>query len=1166
MKIRRHLCWLYAIDRSVLPLLIFSALLLLVPVARAAQQDGDDRATAPQAPRILFRSALGPRTSPFDPPTQDVFFTDGGAGLDTGCTFNNDPGHPLVISVVIDKFVGDVDANGYLVNPAPLVSAGIIPATVDIIMPAYDIDVNGTPPPERDEALFNGQSLGFLTGDNNIWKLNSFSVDIRKIKFPSRPASGGNVVPVINKVQINVDTLSSGRWCAAIDWVALVIPVRPKLALELKVIDGNKIRQNAGSATIDTIYQQDFDAACNVSTRIGPINEYPFSGPATSGLFGWFSGESKLRAKLKTCPENSIDPPEIKAEWTTSGGGPGGTTTWNGFEGDVTVKMPDKVGSYTVDFTYTINGTQTLTASRKLFVTKGSPLATVDPPRLTWYEKATDWASGQSGDDAIIKGVLDGLYSFGGANWRYGYCNFVPGAIASRYGCINAFGVPIPVIPKCMWEELLVDPITCNYSDCYVFSDVLTHMTATLGVSGLSAVPPVTAPGDNHFITSGSPSLDPAFRGSAKPLGGGAFDRYFFSSHSLVKRGWFFPDYYDATFDGVYGNKTQFIAFNLTGATANDAGGREYFVTSEGARVYDLFSSHYDGWGDYEYTLPAAPAPRLLAPVVMAMVSTELQLPGTASFRTLDSNGDGVYEGLATDIDVEVLTAGTYTIVGRLEKNRNVVANRPAYESQLSSRVTFEASATGSRKVTIVFSGELIYQSGQDGPYDLVLRGNNINTSLQTPAYDHRSFGEILTAITAVSDQGIDQNNDGKLEGIRADIDVSGRAAGNYRLLGALIKNGTTLVNANAEVSIVAGQQTISLTIPGLPLKRSGQDGPYEGVVSLIDSNSHTVSDFDFVTAAYPAKDFASVIEPVGAQSDQGVDSNGNGLYDTLSVSFGASFSRGGTFLLTGTLGNAAGTNTVFSEQLITVTPGVRQVTLNFAGPDIYGQRIDGPYRIEVSLRDPSSQEVIDRLALPEETKGYQYTDFDPTRNVSAITLTGASNDNGVDTDGNGLFNQLHVGVAVKLINSGTYEWSARLVDSRGTEIGFYTRRASLNAGNSQIDFVFDGTRIGKNGRDGPYFVKSLLMYGTNTNLVATDVAATSAYKASEFEGYVAKMPGDINLDGKLDQADVALFQQSLGSVVGDPKYNPDADLDGDGRVTVNDLRILRDLIKKSKL
>src|SRR5262245_36907194 len=57
------------------------------------------------------------RSSPFDPPTKDVFVADSGPGLDTGCTFNTDPNHPLRIDVMVDQAVGPVDGNGFLVNP-----------------------------------------------------------------------------------------------------------------------------------------------------------------------------------------------------------------------------------------------------------------------------------------------------------------------------------------------------------------------------------------------------------------------------------------------------------------------------------------------------------------------------------------------------------------------------------------------------------------------------------------------------------------------------------------------------------------------------------------------------------------------------------------------------------------------------------------------------------------------------------------------------------------------------------------------------------------------------------------------------------------------------------------------------------------------------------------
>lgn len=50
---------------------------------------------------------------------------------------------------------------------------------------------------------------------------------------------------------------------------------------------------------------------------------------------------------------------------------------------------------------------------------------------------------------------------------------------------------------------------------------------------------------------------------------------------------------------------------------------------------------------------------------------------------------------------------------------------------------------------------------------------------------------------------------------------------------------------------------------------------------------------------------------------------------------------------------------------------------------------------------------------------------------------------------------------------------------------------------------------------------------------------------------------GDINRDGVIDQADLALLQASWGSKSGDPNWNPDCDLNGDGVVNVLDLGIL---------
>lgn len=54
---------------------------------------------------------------------------------------------------------------------------------------------------------------------------------------------------------------------------------------------------------------------------------------------------------------------------------------------------------------------------------------------------------------------------------------------------------------------------------------------------------------------------------------------------------------------------------------------------------------------------------------------------------------------------------------------------------------------------------------------------------------------------------------------------------------------------------------------------------------------------------------------------------------------------------------------------------------------------------------------------------------------------------------------------------------------------------------------------------------------------------------------------GDFNGDGVVDTGDLPSFGHAYRAREGDPNYNPAADLDGDGRITLNDLRILRSLL-----
>jgi hypothetical protein len=147
---------------------------------------------------------------------------------------------PISIDVPIRRYVGPTDASGHLLNASDLVARGIVSADASIRLPAFDVDQNTFPVfdcdgdgvddqllNEVDVISFNGEKLGKLEGDNNIWTQQSFTVPIEKLKFPSSPGASA-----INTISVDVDTanadvvLSSGAvgcevWGVTVDWVGI---------------------------------------------------------------------------------------------------------------------------------------------------------------------------------------------------------------------------------------------------------------------------------------------------------------------------------------------------------------------------------------------------------------------------------------------------------------------------------------------------------------------------------------------------------------------------------------------------------------------------------------------------------------------------------------------------------------------------------------------------------------------------------------------------------------------------------------------------------------------------------------------------------------------------------------------------------------------------------
>ena len=171
---------------------------------------------------LSVNAAAAVRSSPFDPPedSDHSFSVDAGPGLDTGCSFRSDG--PLVFNIEIKRYVGELNPDGTLRDAAALIAAGVISPKVKLFMPGFDVDSNANIPgiaPERDRISLNGEPIGFLDGENNQWVLNSFEVDVRKIKFASRGSNGSEPVGGVNQIRIDIDTANTQEaWCTSVDW------------------------------------------------------------------------------------------------------------------------------------------------------------------------------------------------------------------------------------------------------------------------------------------------------------------------------------------------------------------------------------------------------------------------------------------------------------------------------------------------------------------------------------------------------------------------------------------------------------------------------------------------------------------------------------------------------------------------------------------------------------------------------------------------------------------------------------------------------------------------------------------------------------------------------------------------------------------------------------
>lgn len=479
---------------------------------------------------------------------------------------------------------------------------------------------------------------------------------------------------------------------------------------------------------------------------------------------------------------------------------------------------------------------------------------------------------------------------------------------------------------------------------------------------------------------------------------------------------------------------------------------------------------------------PITEASRFETPAVV--IPGLAQLSGSYSSAGVSLGGDAAFEVLRVNVGVNVTTPAQYHVVGWLQT---------AGGTDLAWAYTTANLAAGAQQVQLNFDGKLLRLANQNGPYklahvelligdegDVVDFADNAHTTATFAATDFAPPAVTFTG--AYADSGVDTNSNGLFDFLDVSVGVTVHQAGSYTLVGWLYDgSGNAIGGAGASVAFNASG-THTLRFDGRAIRWHRENGPYSLRYLEVRNAAHERVAFLPVadtTNAYTAAQFeggGAAEMDAGAYTDEGVNVNGDSLFEYLRVHMAVDATAGGSYLLSAKLLDADGQLIVAQSKALSLTVGSNALTLDFPGGPIRLHGVDGPYRVaQVSLEQPDGT-VVDKQGEAAATQAYTADSF----SLALVALSGGFHDEAVDKDLNGQKDHLNVSATILPGSSGVVIAQGRLVDQNGEEIQWVESNVAVTAGVPvSVTLPFSAASILAHGVDGPWLVTNVLIYHT---------------------------------------------------------------------------------------
>ena len=518
---------------------------------------------------------------------------------------------------------------------------------------------------------------------------------------------------------------------------------------------------------------------------------------------------------------------------------------------------------------------------------------------------------------------------------------------------------------------------------------------------------------------------------------------------------------------------------------------------------------------------------------------------------------DGFNNSLVINIGVNVTKAGRYQVSGELHENGTwhyiTGASNASYLSE------------GNQTVQLRFDGIRIRQNKYNGTYDLrYLRLYNVTYSYPVPVprpggggggggatspipiserelekeigkgeispenvsaiyweeFDYRRYAYTTKYYNwtefqpppaefafGFNDYGLDTNNNSLYDYLVIEKEIEVRKAGNYSLSGWLEAPSGKWSDSDSNYTYLdIGLHNVTLKFYGPSIYLSGESGKFNVYMDLYDrDNGRRLGWATNTTPYYNYTDFDKPpAEFTGNFSDYGVDTDIDTFYNYLAIEAEINVTKAGEYELSGSLQYYNEEKGYWGWEWIDgdsnrtyLDAGIHNITLQFDGIRIYNTKYNGSFRTWLNLYETEEWHRIDEMEY--FTHFYNYTDFQrPPAEFNEVYT-----DNGTDTDGDGLYNNLTIDIGVNVRNAGYYEVEGRLYDICGNYIVRAKNSTYLDTGNQAVKLDFNGMKIRQNGVNGIFQLKYLSLYNTSDWVqldYIDDAYTTSYYNYTDFQ------------------------------------------------------------------